>query len=153
VLTAAQAAAEIPAVEWWDAPLLADRTYASILSGGDLFADTDVPPATAVERVEIQLNQKKITNLVEHPVPVQPPVATAEAPMQAVMLTKKVGGPCCCCWGAGLSAVCRRRRSCGGRRAWRSCATSRTRSRWACARRRPPRARSPHSLFTCRVPL
>ena len=46
---------DIPLVEWWDADLLPNRTYADY--------ERDVPP---------EIRYREISNLVEHPVPVLP---------------------------------------------------------------------------------
>ena len=46
---------DIPLVEWWDADLLPNRTYADY--------ERDVPPES---------KYREISNLVEHPVPVLP---------------------------------------------------------------------------------
>ena len=45
---------DIPLVEWWDADLLPNRTYAD--------CEREVPP---------EYKYREITNLVEHPIPVQ----------------------------------------------------------------------------------
>ena len=46
---------DIPLVEWWDADLLPSRTYAD--------CDRNLP---------IEQKYREITNLVEHPIPVDP---------------------------------------------------------------------------------
>ena len=61
-----------PHMEWWDAALLAQATY-------------DVE-----EGAEVAVREGKITNLVEHPIPIEPPVQAPRAAPQPLMLTKKV---------------------------------------------------------------
>jgi U4/U6 small nuclear ribonucleoprotein PRP3 len=63
-----------PDMEWWDAAVLAQTNY-------------DVGAAG-----EVQVKEGKITNLVEHPVPIDPPVEGPRAAPQPLILTKKV---CC----------------------------------------------------------
>ncbi|KAL3131502.1 U4/U6-U5 snRNP complex subunit prp3 [Trebouxia sp. C0009 RCD-2024] len=62
----------IPEVEWWDARILVHpESYAA--------------PADS----ERYINEEKITIYVEHPVPLDPPVAEAPAPPMPLMLTAK----------------------------------------------------------------
>jgi U4/U6 small nuclear ribonucleoprotein PRP3 len=62
-----------PGTEWWDLPLLKDGNYESLLDHGIL--NTEGEPV--------------ITNLIHHPIPIQPPNSDNVPPM-IVMLTKKV---------------------------------------------------------------
>lgn len=62
----------VPDIEWWDAAVLARGDYEA--------GDSGV--------VEAKVN--KITNLVEHPVPLEPPVAAPAVAPRPLMLTKKV---------------------------------------------------------------
>ena len=62
----------VPDIEWWDAAVLARGDYEA--------GDSGV--------VEAKLN--KVTNLVEHPVPLDPPVDAPQVAPRALMLTKKV---------------------------------------------------------------
>jgi pre-mRNA processing factor 3 (PRP3) len=62
----------VPAVEWWDAAVLDQPTY-------------DPGPDGMVA-----LKEAKITNLIEHPVPIEPPVEKPPPAPQALKLTKKV---------------------------------------------------------------
>lgn len=65
-----------PVMEWWDMAVLAQATY------------------EVAEGEEVAVKEGKLTNLVEHPVPIEPPVEEARAAPQPLMLTKKV---CVCC--------------------------------------------------------
>ena len=62
-----------PEIEWWDLPLLKDGTYDSLLDFGIVSEEGDAI----------------ITNLIQHPIPIQPPDSDIVPPM-IVMLTKKV---------------------------------------------------------------
>jgi hypothetical protein len=64
-----------PEVEWWDAAILAQPLYADATEG------------------KIAIKENKITNLVEHPVPIEPPVEAPPPAPQPLKLTKKVR--CC----------------------------------------------------------
>ncbi|CAL8464003.1 g3538 [Coccomyxa elongata] len=65
----------IPDVEWWDQRLLRNpQTYGVGESGEDIAAN---------------LNTDKITILVEHPVPIDPPAEEAPPPPMPLMLTAK----------------------------------------------------------------
>ena len=79
----------VPDVEWWDAPLLANKSYNDIVLVGELF-NSEFPSPAAVDAVQINLNTRKITNLVEHPVPVEEPIKAPEPAPKPVMLTAKV---------------------------------------------------------------
>ncbi|KAJ1549718.1 hypothetical protein HK405_002566, partial [Cladochytrium tenue] len=60
-----------PAVEWWDLPLVGpDGTY-------DIFD------------FESEIADEHITNLVQHPVPIQPPAELGPPPPKPLMLTKR----------------------------------------------------------------
>jgi hypothetical protein len=63
-----------PKVEWWDAAVLAQDSYHEAIDGS------------------VALKEGKITHLVEHPVPIEPPVQAPPPPPQPLKLTKKV---CC----------------------------------------------------------
>lgn len=61
-----------PDMEWWDAAVFAQATY-------------DVE-----EGAEVSVREGKLTDLVEHPIPIEPPVEAPRAVPQPLMLTKKV---------------------------------------------------------------
>ena len=67
-----------PDMEWWDVAVLAQSRY-------------DVR-----EGEEVLVRDGKLTNLVEHPVPIEPPVEAPRAAPQPLMLTKKVRAACMC---------------------------------------------------------
>ncbi|KAL4423323.1 hypothetical protein ABPG77_006118 [Micractinium sp. CCAP 211/92] len=63
----------LPEVEWWDARILADRgSYGNVIDG---------EPA--------QLKEEAITNLVQHPVLIEPPAEAPPPPPQPLKLTKR----------------------------------------------------------------
>lgn len=62
-----------PNIEWWDLPLLKDGSYDSPLDHGILSEE----------------GEPVISNLIQHPIPIQPPNSDNVPPM-IVMLTKKV---------------------------------------------------------------
>lgn len=63
----------IPDVEWWDARILADRSsYGNVIEG---------EPA--------QLREDRMTDLVEHPVLIEPPAEAPPPPPQPLKLTKR----------------------------------------------------------------
>ena len=64
--------AEIPVVEWWDAPLLKERSYAA---GG--------------ENIMANVVAEAVTHYVEHPVPIEPPSEPPPPPPMPLPLTKK----------------------------------------------------------------
>jgi len=68
-----QKLAEIPAVEWWDAPFLRGTTYTG-------------PPGDSVEG-NVLLDV--ITHYVEHPIPIEPPAEPPPPAPQPLPLTKK----------------------------------------------------------------
>lgn len=61
----------VPDIEWWDAAVLARGDYEAGDSG------------------VVEAKPNKITNLVEHPVPLEPPVEAPAVAPRALMLTKK----------------------------------------------------------------
>ena len=61
-----------PTIEWWDAAVLDQPDYAPGPDGS------------------VRLKDTKLTNLIEHPVPIEPPVEKPPPPPQALKLTKKV---------------------------------------------------------------
>lgn len=63
---------DIPLVEWWDAAILPSRSYSDFH-----------------RNVEVDLKYKNVTNLVEHPVPFEPPSEPRTLPAIPVMLTKQ----------------------------------------------------------------
>jgi len=65
----------VPDVEWWDQTVLPNGTY------------TDISYDTAGQPV-IDLKKEKVTNLVEHPIPLEPPNEKTPAAMP-MFLTKK----------------------------------------------------------------
>ena len=72
LLTVSRARAPVPEMEWWDVAVLAQATYEPATDG------------------TVALKDSKVTDLVEHPVPIEPPMeAPAPAP-QALKLTKQV---------------------------------------------------------------
>lgn len=62
---------DVPVIEWWDAPLLLKSSYGQ--------NDED-----------LGLNESRITNLIEHPVPLEPPCEGPPAGPIPLMLTRKV---------------------------------------------------------------
>lgn len=62
----------IPEVEWWDARILVQPDSYAVPMDSDRY-----------------INEEKITIYVEHPVPLEPPVAEAPAPPMPLMLTSK----------------------------------------------------------------
>jgi len=64
---------DVPLVEWWDANILPNRSY----------ADFD-------QQVEVGEKYKDVTNLIEHPPSRQPPGEPTAPPSIPIMLTKKV---------------------------------------------------------------
>lgn len=83
---AAEAAADVlpappqpppPDVEWWDRRLLATGSY-----------DADVTVSESGQAA-VQLKPNKITLLVEHPVPIEPPAEAPAPPPQPLKLTKR----------------------------------------------------------------
>ncbi|KAL1508722.1 hypothetical protein AB1Y20_004817 [Prymnesium parvum] len=64
--------AEVPVVEWWDAPLLKERTYN--VDGGNLL---------------LNVVTEAITHYIEHPVPIDPPSEPPPPPPMPLPLTKK----------------------------------------------------------------
>ncbi|KAI7898536.1 pre-mRNA processing factor 3-domain-containing protein [Cokeromyces recurvatus] len=61
-----------PNVEWWDAPFLADKSYAE------------------VDTVDVDKLESLVTHYVHHPVPIQPPGELHAAPVvRSLMLTKR----------------------------------------------------------------
>ena len=71
--TLKQKLAEVPAVEWWDLPLLRGNSYAGA-------------PGNALEA---NLMLEIVTHYVEHPVPVEPPAEPPAPPPQPLPLTKR----------------------------------------------------------------
>jgi U4/U6 small nuclear ribonucleoprotein PRP3 len=65
--------AEVPAVEWWDQPLLRANLYVSAPG----------------EPVQTTLLVEAVTHYVEHPIPVEPPAEPLPPPPQPLPLTKK----------------------------------------------------------------
>jgi U4/U6 small nuclear ribonucleoprotein PRP3 len=84
----AQVSGGVPAVEWWDAPLLADpSSYDANLVGA---SDTASTSAMQVDGgAAVRAKDKAVTFYVEHPVPVKPLVVTKPPPPPKAMLTKK----------------------------------------------------------------
>lgn len=70
-----QGRAPVPDIEWWDAAVLAQATYEPQDDG------------------LVLLKENKISCLIEHPVPIEPPVERPPPPPQALKLTKKVRRP------------------------------------------------------------
>lgn len=70
---ASPAPAPVPAVEWWDARLLTDKTSYGAAAEG-----------------EPSIREERITHLIEHPVLIDPPGEAPLPPPQPLMLTKKV---------------------------------------------------------------
>ena len=68
----ARARDPVPDVEWWDALVINQPNY------------EPGPDGT------VALKDSKITNLIEHPVPIEPPVEKPPPAPQALKLTKKV---------------------------------------------------------------
>ncbi|RMZ56762.1 hypothetical protein APUTEX25_002851 [Auxenochlorella protothecoides] len=71
-LRASPAPAPVPAVEWWDARLLTDKTSYGAAAEG-----------------EPSIREERITHLIEHPVLIDPPGEAPLPPPQPLMLTKK----------------------------------------------------------------
>ncbi|KAL6776099.1 PRP3 [Auxenochlorella protothecoides x Auxenochlorella symbiontica] len=69
---ASPAPAPVPAVEWWDARLLTDKTSYGAAAEG-----------------EPSIREERITHLIEHPVLIDPPGEAPLPPPQPLMLTKK----------------------------------------------------------------
>eukprot|EP01060_Flectonema_neradi_P037692 TRINITY_DN7661_c1_g1_i1.p1 TRINITY_DN7661_c1_g1~~TRINITY_DN7661_c1_g1_i1.p1 ORF type:complete len:464 (+),score=92.69 TRINITY_DN7661_c1_g1_i1:61-1452(+) len=67
----------VPEVEWWDALLLANKSY------------DDVKDATSPDLSSWQINISKITNLIEHPVPEFGPNTPKDLPPAELKHTKK----------------------------------------------------------------
>lgn len=65
-----------PEVEWWDAPLLVNKTY----------DDLDVPGG---EGLLIRNDESLVTLYVQHPIPIPAPEDSKPAESRALMLTKK----------------------------------------------------------------
>ena len=77
----------VPDIEWWDVRICEEgATYDAIAAAAEAAGLGDGFAAAA------PLLQGKITNLVQHPVPVQPPAEMPPPPPRPLMLTKKVRG-------------------------------------------------------------
>ena len=74
----------IPDVEWWDARLLTTGAYAEPSTAGEGGDSAELVPG---------LNMERITQYVEHPVPIDPPAEGDAPPPRPLMLTKKVRMP------------------------------------------------------------
>ena len=72
----------IPDVEWWDARILVDAVYPEGLADG--------VSASASADGTRGLIRGKVTALVEHPVPIEPPAEPEPPPPRPLMLTAKV---------------------------------------------------------------
>ena len=72
----------IPNVEWWDARILVDGAYPEGLADGS--------SSSAAADGTRGLVRGKVTALVEHPVPIQPPAEPEPPPPRPLMLTAKV---------------------------------------------------------------
>ncbi len=66
-----------PDVEWWDAPLLANKSYTDLDDSSNLRIDTD---------------DSLITLYVQHPIPLPAPWEGKGETVRPLMLTKKVSG-------------------------------------------------------------
>ncbi len=73
----------IPDVEWWDARILMDAVYPQGLADG---SGTSASAADGTRG----LLRGKVTALVEHPVPIEPPAEPEPPPPRPLMLTAKV---------------------------------------------------------------
>ena len=74
----------IPDVEWWDARILVDAMYPEVLADG-------MGPSSSVAADGTRgLVRGKVTALVEHPVPIEPPAEPEPPPPRPLMLTAKV---------------------------------------------------------------
>ena len=73
----------IPDVEWWDARILVDAMYPEGLADS---SGTSAPAADGTRG----LMRGKVTALVEHPVPIEPPAEPEPPPPRPLMLTAKV---------------------------------------------------------------
>ena len=73
----------IPDVEWWDARILVDAAYPEGLADG---SGTSASAADGTRG----LIRGKVTALVEHPVPIEPPAEPEPPPPRPLMLTAKV---------------------------------------------------------------
>ena len=71
--TLKQKLAAVPAVEWWDIPLLRGASY------------TAAPGNTLEANMMLEI----VTHYVEHPIPVEPPAEPAPPPPQPLPLTKR----------------------------------------------------------------
>lgn len=75
----------VPDIEWWDVRICEEgATYDAIAAAAESAGPGDGFAAA------VPLLQGKITNLVQHPVPIQPPAEMPPPPPRPLMLTKKV---------------------------------------------------------------
>eukprot|EP00698_Gefionella_okellyi_P025275 TRINITY_DN9206_c0_g1_i1.p1 TRINITY_DN9206_c0_g1~~TRINITY_DN9206_c0_g1_i1.p1 ORF type:complete len:598 (-),score=155.96 TRINITY_DN9206_c0_g1_i1:47-1840(-) len=73
----------VPDIEWWDAPLLTNHSYKDVrLTPNDRALNDD-----DLRRIDLVL--KKMTILVEHPIPIQPPGDNSAPAARPAMLTQK----------------------------------------------------------------
>lgn len=68
-----------PEVEWWDASLLPNKTYADLDLG--------------LENLKIRTTDSPITEYIQHPIPIPAPWDKNAVPLKPLKLTKKVSRP------------------------------------------------------------